>query len=180
MASWRPMIKFFCFSILLWPYFIQNVDIVAIKQCSLGRSFTLQMTDLITNDGVTRFDGIYTDLPAGEEGNIFWWGEQGRENAEVRREKELQAHDQDGHDSVGHRLQDVVDHGRVHSNSSVSSISSCGSSNSSSWRWCRRPYQGLGWDAISLICLRRKKMFTVMYDLSMRRLLRLRYLSISW
>jgi hypothetical protein len=33
-------------------------DIVAIKQCSLGRNFSLHMKDLITNDGVTRFDGV--------------------------------------------------------------------------------------------------------------------------
>jgi hypothetical protein len=33
-------------------------DIVAIKQCSLGRNFSLHMKDLITNGGVTRrFDG---------------------------------------------------------------------------------------------------------------------------
>jgi hypothetical protein len=37
---------------------MQNVDIIAIKQCSLGRTFTLHMMDLITNDRVTRFGGI--------------------------------------------------------------------------------------------------------------------------
>jgi hypothetical protein len=40
-------------------YFIQNVDIAATKRCSLGKSFTLTMTDLIPNDGVIRFDGMW-------------------------------------------------------------------------------------------------------------------------
>ncbi len=40
---------------------MQNVAIVEIKQCSLGRGFTLHMTDLITNDGVTWFDEIDSD-----------------------------------------------------------------------------------------------------------------------
>jgi hypothetical protein len=47
----------------------------------------------------------------------------------VRREKELQAHDQDGHDAVGNSLQDVVDDGRVHG---VHSSNSCGSISGSS------------------------------------------------
>jgi hypothetical protein len=34
---------------------MQNVDIVAVKQCSLVEIFTLSMMDLIPNDGVTRF-----------------------------------------------------------------------------------------------------------------------------
>ncbi len=34
---------------------MQNVDIVAIKQCSLVESFTLSLTDLIPYDGATRF-----------------------------------------------------------------------------------------------------------------------------
>ncbi len=42
------------------PYFMQNINIIAIKWCSLGRSFTLNMTDLIPNDGGTgtQFDGM--------------------------------------------------------------------------------------------------------------------------
>jgi hypothetical protein len=31
--------------------FIQNVDIVLTERCSLAKSFTLTMTDLIPNDG---------------------------------------------------------------------------------------------------------------------------------
>ncbi len=45
--------------IYLWLYFIQNIDIIAIKWCSLGRSFTTNMTYLIPNDEVTPFDGTY-------------------------------------------------------------------------------------------------------------------------
>jgi hypothetical protein len=47
-------------NILIRPYFIQNVDIVATERCSLGKSFTLTLTaDLVPNDGVTAFE---TDL----------------------------------------------------------------------------------------------------------------------
>jgi hypothetical protein len=35
---------------------MQNIDIVAVERCSLGKSFTLTITDLIPKDGVTRFD----------------------------------------------------------------------------------------------------------------------------
>jgi hypothetical protein len=37
---------------------MQKIDIIAIKWCRLGRSFTLNMADLIPNDGVTRFHSI--------------------------------------------------------------------------------------------------------------------------
>jgi len=42
---------------MLWPFFVQNVDIFAIKQCSFVESFALSMTDLIPSDGVTRIHG---------------------------------------------------------------------------------------------------------------------------